>query len=197
LNSFNNILAKLNTFTKKYYSKLLIKGLLLFFSIGILFFIAILGIEYFLWLNTTGRFILFLLFIGVAFYLLYKFIAIPIFYLFKLKKGISNREASVLIGKHFPEVGDKLYNLIDLAEDENQSELLLASIAQRSESLDNIPFTNAINFKENFKYVKYLIIPLLIFGLIWLSGNLNTFFRTYNKDIFCKFFTRKWRCCFF
>jgi len=183
LNSFNNILAKLNTFTKKYYSKLLIKGLLLFFSIGILFFIAILGIEYFLWLNTTGRFILFLLFIGVAFYLLYKFIAIPIFYLFKLKKGISNREASVLIGKHFPEVGDKLYNLIDLAEDENQSELLLASIAQRSESLDNIPFTNAINFKENFKYVKYLIIPLLIFGLIWLSGNLNTFFSSYKRVI--------------
>ncbi len=183
MNSFNKILAKLNAFTKKYYTKMLVKGVLLFLSIGVLFFIAILGIEYFLWLNSTGRFLLFLLFIGVELYLLFKFIAVPIFYLFKIKNGITNREASVLIGKHFPKVGDKLYNLLDLADDENKSELLLASIEQRSTNLDSIPFTKAINFNENFKYAKYLAIPVLIFALIWLSGNLNTFFSSYKRVV--------------
>ncbi|KAG1650666.1 Glutamine--tRNA ligase [Nymphon striatum] len=55
-----------------------------------------------------------------------------------------NSAASVLIGKHFPDVGDKLLNLLDLAEDSDESELLLASIEQRSENLNPIPFAKAI-----------------------------------------------------
>ena len=96
---------------------MLIKGALLFIAIGFLFFIAVLGVEYFLWLNSTGRFLLLVLGIGVVLFLLVKYICIPLFYLLKLKKGISNKEASVIIGKHFPEVGDKLYNLLDLEKD--------------------------------------------------------------------------------
>jgi len=88
-----------------------------------------------------------------------------------------------LIGKHFPDVDDKLFNLLDLAEDQNQSELLLASIEQRSETLNPIPFTKAVDFGENVKYVKYLAIPALLFGLIWLSGNLSDFFGSYNRVV--------------
>ena len=183
MSSYKNILDKLNKFSRKYYTKMLIKGGLLFLAFGVLYFLAILGIEYFFWLNSEGRFILLLLFLVVETFLLYHYIVIPISYLFKLKKGISNKEASLLIGKHFGEVGDKLYNLLDLAEDNDRSELLLASIQQRSDNLTMVPFTSAININDTFKYLKYVTIPVLILVLLWVSGNMNSFFGSYERVI--------------
>jgi len=183
LSSYNNILTKLDQFSRKYYTKRLIRGGLLFLAFGVLYFIAILGIEYFFWLNSEGRFILLLLFLAVEVFLLYHYIAIPIFHLLKLKKGISNKEASLLIGKHFQEVGDKLYNLLDLAEDNDRSELLLASIQQRSENLTIVPFTKAINLKDSYKYLKYILIPVLSLVVLWVSGNIDSFFGSYERVI--------------
>ncbi|MCJ7466572.1 MAG: hypothetical protein MUO53_07755 [Maribacter sp.] len=114
---------------------------------------------------------------------MFRYILTPLFYLFKIKKGITNKQASLLIGRHFTEVDDKLYNLLDLAEDTQRSELLLASIEQRSENLEPIPFVNAIDLRESFKYAKYLSIPLLIFMALWLSGNLKTFFGSYDRVV--------------
>ncbi len=166
---------------------MLVKGLLLFVVLGLVFFFAILGVEYFLWLNSTGRLVLLVLFVAVECFLLFRYILTPLFYLFKFKRGISNKQASLLIGRHFPDVGDKLYNLLDLAEDKDQSELLLASIDQRSEAMDPIPFAKAVDLRENLKYTKYLILPIVLFGLIWLSGNLGSFFgsagRVVNYDM--------------
>ena len=183
MQTYHNILDKLNHFTKKYYTKKLIKGALLFLVLGLLFLLVVLGVEYFLWLSSIGRMILFFCFVMVGLFLMYRFIFTPLLYLFKVKKGISNRDASRLIGKHFPEVEDKLYNLLDLAEDRNQSELLLASIEQRSKTLNPVPFTKAVDFKENSKYLKYLVIPIILFGLIGLSGNFSSFFSSYDRMV--------------
>ena len=152
-------------------------------ALGALYFIVILGVEYFLWLNSNGRFVLFLMFLFVEVFLLYYYIAIPITYLLKLKKGISNKEASILIGKHFSGIGDKLYNLLDLAEDENKSELLLASIQQRSDNLKLVPFTRAISFKDTFRYLKYAVVPLALVLLLWVSGNFSSFFSSYERVV--------------
>lgn len=183
MKSYEHILGKLNSFIKKYYTKMLIKGILLFLALGLFFFFVILAVEYFLWLNSTGRLLLLLTFIGVELYLLLRYVLTPVFYLFKVKQGIDNKQASLLIGRHFAEVGDKLFNLLDLAEDKNKSELLLASIEQRSITMDPIPFAQAIDFKESLKYTKYLIIPLVIFMLVWFSGNLSTFFGSANRVV--------------
>ncbi|MGP1991741.1 hypothetical protein D9V96_007635 [Zobellia laminariae] len=183
MEGYQNILQKLNGFVRKYYTKMLIKGILLFIAFGLLFFFAVLGVEYLLWLNSTGRLVLLLTFVAIELWLLFKYILTPLFYLFRLKQGINNRQASVLIGKHFPEVGDKLYNLIDLGEDKNQSELLLASIEQRSERMSLIPFTKAVDFRENFKYLKYLAVPVLILLFIWISGNFTSFFGSVNRVV--------------
>ena len=183
LGSFDSILVKLNAFTKKYYTKLLVKGSLLFLTLGILFFLIIIGVEYFLWLGSTFRFILLISFIAIELFLLYKYIITPLFYLFKVKKGISNKEASVLIGKHFSEVDDKLYNLLDLAEKNQATDLLAAAIEQRSLQMNRIPFANAVNFRENLKYAKYILVPLVLLGLIWVSGNIADFFGSYNRVV--------------
>lgn len=180
---YDNILDKLNEFIRKHYTQKLIKGILLFLAFGLLFFLAVMAIEYALWLNSTGRLLLFLLFIGAELFLLFTYILKPLFYLFKLKKGITPKDAAVLIGKHFPSVGDKLYNLLDLADNPEKSELLLASIAQRSEQLNPIPFSSAITYKEAMRYGKYTIIPLVVVGLLWVSGNWSSFFGSYERVV--------------
>ncbi|ALM08476.1 hypothetical protein SB49_12125 [Sediminicola sp. YIK13] len=183
MGSFSAIIDKLNRFTKRYYTRVLLRGTLLFLSLGLIFMLIILGVEYLLWLGSNGRLMLLVLFIAIESFLLYKYILTPLFYLFRLKKGLSNKKASVLIGKHFPEVGDKLYNLLELADDPAQSELLLASIEQRSENLKSIPFTKAINYKDGLVYGKYLLIPLILLGALWLTGNLNSFFGSYDRVV--------------
>ncbi|MBU2974916.1 DUF4175 family protein [Zobellia sp. B3R18] len=183
MKGYQIILRKLNSFVKKYYTKMLIKGIMLFLAFGLLFFFVVLGVEYLLWLNSTGRLVLLLSFVCIELWLLFKYILTPLFYLFRLKQGMNNRQASVLIGKHFPEVGDKLYNLIDLGEDKNQSELLLASMEQRSRNMSVVPFTNAVDFTENLKYVKYLAIPAVIVLVIWVSGNLKPFFGSADRVV--------------
>jgi hypothetical protein len=183
LNNFNYILEKLGHFTKKYYTNELIKGVILFFSIGLLYLIATLLIEHFLWLSQTGRTVLFWTFILVEVALFARFIVFPIAKLLKLQKGIDQTEASKIIGNHFPEVSDKLLNLLQLNQNIYQSELLLASIEQKSRELQPIPFTNAVNFKQNLKYLKYAAIPVLIILLFVFTGNSSVFSGSYERVI--------------
>ncbi|MEG1227509.1 MAG: hypothetical protein RSD71_02335, partial [Flavobacterium sp.] len=116
------IYQKLEGFIKKYYMNELIKGALLFIGFGLLYFLFTLFVEYFLWLKTTGRTLLFWVFIGVEVFLLFRFILFPIFKLFKLQKGIDYNQASAIIGNHFTEVSDKLTNFLQLSSSENSAE---------------------------------------------------------------------------
>ena len=165
MNNFSNIQKKLQQFIKKYYKNELIKGLILFTAFGLLYFIFTLFVEHFLWLQPGARSVLFFVFVAVELTLLVRFILLPIFKLVGLQQGITVKNASKIIGNHFPEVDDKLLNVLQLNENTDQSELLLASIEQKSAKLQPIPFKTAINFKKNVKYLKYLSIPLIIWCL--------------------------------
>ena len=183
MGTFKNIQHKLEQFIKKYYINELIKGVILFFSIGLLYFLITLSVESLLWLNTTARAILFWLFVLVELALFYRFIALPLAKLFKLKQGINATKASKLIGNHFPEVNDKLLNVLQLYSENSQSELLLASIDQKAEELSPIPFKLAINFKQNIKYLKYAAIPLAIICCVAIFGKLNWFSDSYERVV--------------
>ena len=165
-----NIEQKLSFFYKKYYTNELIKGGILFSLFGALYLILTLCIEYFLWLKPNHRIILLLIFIGFEFLLFLKFIIIPITHLIKLKKGINEIESSKIIGAYFPEVQDKLLNILQLKNEEKETDLILASIQQKSKDLQPINFSNAINFKNNFLYSKYLLFPILLWFLFFLTG---------------------------
>ena len=156
-----------------------VKGTILFLAIGLLYFLFTLFVEYMLWLDPVARTILFWLFVSVELALFVKFIANPITRLFKLRSGIDYKKASKIIGSHFPEVNDKLLNVLQLKENVKESELLLASIEQKSIELRPIPFKLAINFKRNLKYVKYAAIPILIFLASFLTGKTDWFTDSY------------------
>ncbi|MCK0161219.1 hypothetical protein [Allomuricauda sp. F6463D] len=137
--------------------------------------------EYVLWLNESWRLTLFLLFIVVELFLLYNYIIVPLMYLFKIRDGIDKKRASQLIGKHFPDIDDKLFNLLELSENQQKSDLLLASIKQRASSLGTVPFTEAVNFKDSYRYAKYFIIPVALFGIIWFTGDIVSFFNSHQR----------------
>jgi len=183
MSNFKTIKNKLEQFIKRYYFNELLKGAILFFAIGLFYLIVTLFIEYVLWLNPTARTILFWVFIAVEIGLFVKFIAIPLLHLFKLRKGINFETASKLIGNHFPQVSDKLLNVLQLNQNTVQSDLLLASIEQKSQELQPIPFKSAINFKSNTKYLKYAAIPIVILLLSFLTGQINWFSDSYQRVI--------------
>ncbi|BFP41121.1 hypothetical protein FGF1_19660 [Flavobacteriaceae bacterium GF1] len=183
MNSFQHVIAKLEAFSKRYYSKVLVKGILLFLTFGLLLFLLVTATEYLFWLSTTTRLVLFFGFLAILVGLGYQYVLVPILYLVKLKKGITEREASRLIGRHFPKVGDKLLNLLELSENSAKTDLLLAAIEQRSVELKPLPFGDAVNFREGFRYGRYLVIPILILGLVWVSGSIADFFNSYNRVV--------------
>jgi len=186
LEGFKTIQDKLEGFIRKYYTNELIKGVILFIAIGLLYFLATLLVEYFLWLNSLARTILFWLFVIVETALVIKFIVLPIAKLFKLQEGINYEYASKIIGRHFPQVNDKLLNVLQLQSDKSKTELLLASINQKASELSPIPFKLAINFKSNFKYLKYASIPLIIILIAILTGNFNLFSDSFERVVHYK-----------
>ena len=183
MESYDLILQKLEAFTSRYYKRQLLKGVFLFLFIGGLLLLAIGGLEYFLWLNSTSRSIL--LWAGVLLegFLFFRYILGPLSQLFRLRKGLSHKEGSQLIGTHFPEVSDKLYNLLELSENPERSELLLASIEQRSKDLARVPFQRAVKMKEAYRFSRYALVPLLVGAIIWLTGNGIEFLNSYQRVV--------------
>ncbi len=183
MSTYSIIQHKLEQFIKKYYTNELIKGGILFFAIGLLYFLITLLVEYFLWLSPTGRTILFWSFVGVEVTLFVRFIAFPLAKLFKLQQGITHEEASKIIGNHFPQVNDKLLNVIQLNQNQRESELLVASIEQKANELQPIQFKAAVNFKKNSKYLKYAAIPVIVFLLFTALGDKNMFSSSYERVV--------------
>jgi len=186
MGNFKDIQDKLQKFISKYYTNELIKGLILFVAFGLLYFLITLLIEYYLWLSTTGRMILFFIFLAVELGLLIKFICIPLAKLLGLRSGLSQQEASKIIGNHFSEVDDRLLNVLQLNESSEKSELLVASIEQKAANLRPIPFKRAINFSTNAKYIKYLAIPVVIWLFSALTGNQALFNESLDRVVHYK-----------
>jgi len=92
--------------------------------------------------------------------------------LFRLSKHINHQDASLIIGKHFPEISDKLSNILQLRNleevNEEQRALIEAGISQKAERIKPVPILKVIDFKANLKFLKYLLIPLFIVLLTWI-----------------------------
>ena len=183
MKEFNVIKQKLTAFIRKYYINELLKGSILFLSVWLFYSLLILFIEYFFWLSPPYRSILFWVFIVFSTLLFIRFIVWPITKLFKLSKGIDLSDASIIIGKHFPEVKDKLLNVLQLESSPQQSELLLASISQKSRELTPVPFKAAVNFNTSLRYLKYAAFPVIIILAVLLTGNSSIFSESYTRVV--------------
>ncbi len=170
----NLIKNKIAGFIKKYYKNQILRGSLLTIGFVILLFLLIVIPESFLYLSGTIRQILFFTFIVIVGFILFKWIIVPVLKLFNIRKGISDEEAARIIGKYFPEIDDKLLNLLQLQESSknSQSDLLLASIAQKAEKLKPFNFKKSINYKVNLPLLRWVapLVIILLIALLFFPG---------------------------
>jgi len=166
-NSYLTLLQRIDEYKKRYFQNQLVKGSL--------FFVALLGSGYLL-INTAefigrfsspGRAVLFFGFLAIVLTGLYQLIVRPLLGLYGLNKPLSNDEAARQIGSFFPEIGDKLLNTLQLQRvTAEQSDLLQASLNQRSQQLLINRFSSAIQINKNRQFLKYAIPPLALILLI-------------------------------
>lgn len=167
--SYHLLIKKLDAFIRKYYLNRLIKGVILFSALLFALFLAINFIEYYLYLPSLARKLLFFGFIAVESLVFVLMIAIPAVRYLKLGEVMSRNEAANIIGKHFSEVEDRLLNILQLESNKttnSDNSLIEASIAQKSEQLRPIPFSSAIDLGKNKRYLPYMLPPLLVLVLV-------------------------------
>ena len=170
--SYKILIDKLDQFIRKYYKNRMIRGVLYGTSLLLIFFLAVTIPEFFGEFGTGGRTVLFWAFVLAAAGILVRFFAVPAFKLLKFGKIISHEQAASIIGKHFPGVQDKLLNTLQLKElaDQGGGALAEAAISQRIEELRPVPFTSAVDFGENRKYVKWVVPPLAVLVVLLFAA---------------------------
>ena len=171
------LIESLDAFIRKYYKSRLIRGMLYACAIVLSLFIVLVLVEHFGWFGTVVRTVIFWLFIAVMAVVAGWCVVLPLLRMHRLAGGLSYEEAARIAGAHFPEIEDKLLNLLQLQRmggeaDVATQELVAASIEQKSQLLRAFPITKAVNLRVNWKYVKYAAVPLgvIVVALIVAPG---------------------------
>ncbi|MGZ3763208.1 MAG: DUF4175 family protein [Mucilaginibacter sp.] len=172
--NYELLIEKINTFIRKYYFNNLLRGLI-FLGAGLFSaYIVITVSEYFLNFNTGFRTFLFYFFILLNLGLIGWLIIPSLLAYLKLGKTITHDQAAEIIGKHFSNVSDKLLNTLQLKKladaNQQQRELIEASIDQKIETLKPVSFPSAINIRENTRYLKWIVFPIAIICIIALAA---------------------------
>ena len=168
--NYTRLIHKIDEFIRKYYLSQVVRGSIYLIASFFASYILITTAEYYGNFSPFIRTILFfgfLIFNGIIFL---RLIIFPLLHFYRLGSIISHEKASEIIGQHFSPIKDKLLNTLQLKKqsDENplQRELIEASINQKIIELKPIPFHSAIKIKENRKYLKYALPPLIILAFI-------------------------------
>jgi hypothetical protein len=169
-NANSEVVQQLRLYKRKYYINKLARGSIYFGAILLSAYLIISSLEYTIRLNSVGRGALFFLFVGIFLFMLYQWVINPILRIVNNKRQISDEEAAQQIGLFFPEVKDRLLNVLQLQKNsDHQNSLLSASIAQKTQQISVVSFPTAINLRENLKYVKYLAAPAILILVLFVS----------------------------
>lgn len=166
----DSIRQNLDLFIRKYYKNRMVKGILYAFALLLSLFLVMAVLEHFGYFGTTVRAILFWCYLLVGLSVLTYYVFVPLAKMYRLGKVISYEDAAQIIGRHFPEVQDKLLNLLQLQKqgEGSDDDLLAAAIAQKTAQLKPVPFQQAIDLGANKKYLKYVAVPIAIIVLLLL-----------------------------
>jgi len=163
---------KIKEFVRKYYLNKLYKGALVFVMITLGVFIAFALLEYFSYLNSSTRAVLFYSYLALFVATIATYVIYPLTKMAGIGKTLSATAVSKIVGKHFPEIDDKLLNIIQLeaqtAHGKYRSlDLLNAAIDTKIETLKPFAFVKAIPFKKSTRFVKWALIPVLLFCVLF------------------------------
>jgi len=168
--SIQTLLLRIEEYKKKYYLNQLVKGGIFFLAFALTIYLVTNAAEYFGRFSTPVRATLFYGSLAILVSGLYHWVLTPLVHLYGLRRQLSDEEAARQIGQYFPEVGDRLLNTLQLrAFSRQQTDLLQASLNQRSRQLLIVRFADAVQIQQNRRFLKYAVYPaLVILGLLLL-----------------------------
>ena len=151
MNRQGTILESLDKFIRKYYKNRMIKGILYSLTLLLSLFLIVVLLESFGWFGSVVMALLFWFYLMVALFVLGYYIVVPMAKMMRIGKVISYEEAAVIVGNHFPEIKDRLLNLLQLQSQESDvdNELLPMAIEQKTAQLKPLPFHIALQFLHN------------------------------------------------
>ena len=166
------LINKIKEFGRKYQLNKLYKGALIFLFVSILAFLIYVLLEYFSYFTPVVRKVLFFSYLAVFLLLLVFFVIISFFKYLGLGKQLSREQIAKMVGSYFPEIDDKLLNVLQLQDQMEQGDyqsldLLKTAIQTKTDQLKPFPFVKAIRFENTTRYLKWAVIPILIFVLIF------------------------------
>lgn len=172
-NNYDQLIAKLDRFTRKYYINSVIRGLLYTTGLVLALFLLVSLLEYQFYFPMGTRKLMFYGFLTVSLLAFGGWVLLPLSRYFRLGQVISHEKAAEMIGSHFSNVKDKLLNVLQLrqqAEGAGDTSLLLASIDQKSAEISPVPFRSAIDLSQNRKYLKYALPPMAVLVFLLLAA---------------------------
>jgi len=163
--SYELLISRVDAFTRKYYANQLLRGGLIFAACFLAYILLVSVGEYFLYFPAWVKIMIVLVLLLAGSLSLVLLIIIPLLKMRRLGKIISHEQAAAIIGSHFPEVGDKLLNILQLrhhAGTAESRELIEAGINQKAAQISVVPFLKAVDLGKNKKYLPYVLPPLLV-----------------------------------
>ena len=168
--NYDHLIEKIDGFIRKYYLNKMVRGSIYLATVLFVGYLLLVFAEYYGNFSSTVRTGFVYGFALGMLSILFYYIVIPALSYFKLGKIISSEQASELIGAHFGDIKDKLLNTLQLKRlaDNHPAHLALieASINQKMAELRPIPFSAAIQLRENRPYLKFALAPLIFILLI-------------------------------
>lgn len=159
----NRVNRHLKAYKRKFYKNQLLKGSILTAALVASAYLVVNALEYFGRFSSEVRAVLFFGFLAAAGFALVRWVMVPIYHLLNERRQLSDEDAARQIGDFFPQVGDRLLNFLQLRNTPNTSpELLAASLRQKATQLEPVRFEEAIQYKKNRRYLRFLIIPVAL-----------------------------------
>ncbi len=171
--NYGLLIQKLDAFIRRFYLNKIIRGALYTLALVGSLFLLFNVLEHYFYFGRFVRKGLYYSFILTSLGAFGYWVGQHLLAYYHLGKVISHEQAAQIIGMHFPDVKDKLLNILQLKQMVSrmeEAELIEASIRQKSEQIKPISFQSAIDLTRNKKYLKYALIPLLfILGILALA----------------------------
>ncbi|MBN1252802.1 MAG: hypothetical protein JXA16_11750, partial [Bacteroidales bacterium] len=163
---YTDISIKINKFLKRYYLRRLFQGIIIGFLLSILSIIALLTLEYFLYMGIQLKHYLIKVLIGFNILNFIYFILLPLLQVFGFIRTLKRKDINEYIVNEFPDIKDKLINVFELKESKDNhiysNELISKSIEQKINELKPYNFKEAIKFRIIKRYLLYAFSLFLI-----------------------------------
>jgi len=165
--NYKQFVDKLNSYISKFYLYQLIRGLLLFILLFVVYYSFVSALEYFNYFNPTVKLSIVVVTLFFTAFIFIFFLLIPVIKLLGVGKRLTYYDVSTQLSKTYPEIKDKLINIVELENESTSvysSELKKASIDQKINELSIFKFSESIKFKDlKVLFIVFLSVLILFF----------------------------------